>query len=547
MDLQVSVTKALMGSSGKSAKELVHDLKLQGLSATKSEINSFLYSNKDLFAVDGQSPPLWRLSGNVMNRTSGESSAPRVRRTPTIKRAQELKPAQPPVKLYRWQEQALAAWTQQGKCGVVEAVTGTGKTRVGMTAVTRALGAGEQALVLVPTKELLYQWKSELEKLIPTSTIGLLGDGKTGSFAKVDVLVAIVNSARDPVKTKPRRKALLVADECHRYASTQNAKALSEAFYSRLGLTATYVSDESEGFPLLADYFGQVCFQMGYEQAIRDEVTAHFKVALVGVQFGGEQEAEEYEEAANTANGSRYWLISNGWAAKEPFGSYMKQVVALSNNKPEFRGKGDPGLAVKKSWNYLSAFAKQRKLLAESGSKIAAISEMSEAFRSADRSIVFTESIDAAESVAEELVACGLTASTVHAGQKAAERAAVLESFRSGDLKVIVAPRVLDEGVDVPAADLAVIVATSKTRRQMVQRMGRVLRRKADGRVARFAVLFIEGTTEDPDGGAHAEFLSEMTDFAEEVERFPWDSSDWHEVVAFLNDFRSVGPQPDAR
>ena len=65
------------------------------------------------------------------------------------------------------------------------------------------------------------------------------------------------------------------------------------------------------------------------------------------------------------------------------------------------------------------------------------------------------------------------------------------------------APRVLDEGVDVPAADLAVIVGASRSRRQMIQRMGRILRRKSDGRLARLAVLFVEGTVEDPAAGAH--------------------------------------------
>jgi superfamily II DNA or RNA helicase len=92
--------------------------------------------------------------------------------------------------------------------------------------------------------------------------------------------------------------------------------------------------------------------------------------------------------------------------------------------------------------------------------------------------------------------------------------------FGSGHLQVVVAPKVLDEGVDVPEADLAVIVAASKTRRQMIQRMGRVLRVKQDGRLARFALLYVEGTSEDPDLGAHAEFVDEITDVADKVDTF---------------------------
>jgi superfamily II DNA or RNA helicase len=60
------------------------------------------------------------------------------------------------------------------------------------------------------------------------------------------------------------------------------------------------------------------------------------------------------------------------------------------------------------------------------------------------------------------------------------------------------APRVLDEGVDVPAADLAVIVGASSSRRQMIRRMGRILRRKSDGRLARLAVVLVEGRSRTP-------------------------------------------------
>lgn len=105
------------------------------------------------------------------------------------------------------------------------------------------------------------------------------------------------------------------------------------------------------------------------------------------------------------------------------------------------------------------------------------------------------------------------------------------------------APRVLDEGIDVPAADLAVIVGASRTRRQMVQRMGRVLRVKVDGRLARFAVLFAESTVEDPQNGAHEGFVAEVTSIAAAVRRFPSESPAG-EVNEFL---RALGTPDPAR
>ena len=109
----------------------------------------------------------------------------------------------------------------------------------------------------------------------------------------------------------------------------------------------------------------------------------------------------------------------------------------------------------------------------------------------------------------------------MHSELAAADRREVLGRFAGGELDVLAAPRVLDEGIDVPAADLAVIVGASRSRRQMVQRMGRVLRRKPDGRLARFAVVFVEGTVEDPAYGAHEAFLGEVVDVAERISCFP--------------------------
>ena len=133
---------------------------------------------------------------------------------------------------------------------------------------------------------------------------------------------------------------------------------------------------------------------------------------------------------------------------------------------------------------------------------------------------MFTDSIATSERVCVGLRHAGLRVASLHSGHNHNERADHLRRFADGYLDAVVAPRVLDEGVDVPEADLAIIVAGSNTRRQMVQRMGRVLRRKADGRLARLGVLYLEHTTEDPSNGAHEVFLGEVLGVAEDYKRF---------------------------
>jgi superfamily II DNA/RNA helicase len=149
------------------------------------------------------------------------------------------------------------------------------------------------------------------------------------------------------------------------------------------------------------------------------------------------------------------------------------------------------------------------------------LSTLVDAIGDSDGTLLFTQTTNAADLAAQKLREFGVNAQAIHSKLDDATRTYHLHSFSEGNLKAVVAPLVLDEGVDVPAADFAVILAASRQRRQMVQRMGRVLRRKDDGRQARFAITFVAGTTEDPERGAHETFLDEILDVAEEVHAFP--------------------------
>ena len=100
-------------------------------------------------------------------------------------------------RLYAWQAEALDAWELAGRRGIVEAVTGTGKTRVGQSAIEAALKDGRRSVVLVPGKELQRQWRSTLRRDLPGSVrIGLSGDGHHDRLDDHQILISIVDSAR---------------------------------------------------------------------------------------------------------------------------------------------------------------------------------------------------------------------------------------------------------------------------------------------------------------------------------------------------------------
>ena len=458
------------------------------LGVSEAQVLYALFSGHGRFRTDRGSPPRWALADSAPSAPPPGSAGMVPQSTGGPGSTEET------LGLYPWQTDALASWRARGRRGVVEAVTGTGKTMVGVAAVVEQLARRGQSLVLVPTLELQQQWVDALRRWLPPARpVGRLGAGQAGSLVHADVLVAVINSAR-------------VADECHRYASAVNRLGLDPRFTRRLGLSATYGRDDGGHTAWLDPYFGGVCFQMDYRRAAAEKVTAPFSVTLIGVAFGP-TERERYDQLTDALRGLTARLVGLG-APPEPFDVFVRAVNGMAD------GDG-PGCQAARA--YRQTVLARRRLLADTPAKRQALAGLVPAVRAAQRSIVFTESIASAELAAALLDRRGIPAAAIHSQLPARQRRGVLESFAAGSIPALAAPRVLDEGIDVPAADLAVVIGASRSRRQMIQRMGRVLRRKPDGRPARFAVLFVEGTIEDPRRGAHEAFLDQMLEVAEQV------------------------------
>ena len=208
---------------------------------TKSDVNSVLYGHQGLFVKQGETPPFWSLR-RLANLTAvpaasanGATTAPKASTRPSQNGVQP-----PPLRLYAWQADALEKWRRAGHRGVIEAVTGTGKTLVGVAAAREAINKGGRVQIVVPGVELLEQWNRELRSRLPGIRVGSLGGGYFSDFRRDQIVVSIVNSAREYDLGDPPGGSLLAADECHRYGSGVNAAALDERFSRRMGLTATY-------------------------------------------------------------------------------------------------------------------------------------------------------------------------------------------------------------------------------------------------------------------------------------------------------------------
>ena len=411
------------------------------------------------------------------------------------------------TELRAWQKEAFEAWRGAGNCAIVEAVTGTGKTRVGVAAIVSARSLNQQVLVVVPTIDLLEQWHTEVKQHLPSVSVGRRGNGHRDDFRHSSVLITTIQSAIMKGAPQPRPGALMIADEVHRYGTDGFARVFTDRYDHRLGLTATLERQDEGVDTHILPYFRTTIAGCDFARGRRDNVLAPVRVMTVAIEFTPE-ERTKFEEHDAIARDARKNLINKYDCVASPFGEFMKTVTKLAEQRDLPEGR----LASR----YLSAFSKRRSLLADCQGKVDSLGTLAPALAKSDRSIVFSETKASAEAGSAVLREHGVQSSAYSSGLDRLARTRVLQQFRSGALTNLVAPRVLDEGIDVPAVDVGVIIASSSSRRQMIQRMGRVLRLKPGNRAAAFVIMYVPGTIEDPALGAHEAFLEQLLEIAEE-------------------------------
>jgi superfamily II DNA or RNA helicase len=359
----------------------------------------------------------------------------------------------------RWYQQlALARWEAAGQRGVVALPTGAGKTLVAIAAIAKL---GIAALCVVPTRVLLDQWARAIAACWP-HPIGRLGDGDR---TVAPITVATYASA---VTWAPRvgdRFGLVIVDEAHHVGGWCPAELLDMLVApARLGLTATPPGPGGA----LGQRIGRVVYSLAVADLAGDALAEH-DVVLVPVALT-RQERQRYRELRG-----RFAAVYASLASTTPSLAW-REFVQLARRTE--RGR-----------HALEAWRGYRTLLAYPQGKRAALRELLARHRGA-RTIIFTSDNATAYQVARELLVMPFTHEIGRA-----ERAAVLERFRTGELSTLVSSQVLDEGLDVPDADVAIIVGGSSSSRRHVQRIGRVLRPR-DGKHAVIYELVVEESTE---------------------------------------------------
>ncbi|MFQ3315377.1 MAG: RNA polymerase primary sigma factor [Candidatus Poriferisodalaceae bacterium] len=428
--------------------------------------------------------------------------------------------------LYRWQLQALASWLRCGRRGIIEAVTGAGKTNVAIQAAADAHRRGLFVLVVVPSRVLMEQWSASLKRALPDCVIGRLGDSFSDRADDCDVLVTTRHSASAKKPLPPGdRDGLIIADECHGFGGATLRKSLIHEYQERLGLTATLERSDDAVEKTLVPYFGGVCYRYDFGQAIADGVCAQPRVAFVAVPLASE-ERTEYDLTEASLVAARQILRDIPDMPQDPFSAFLAAVSYLSEH--------DAGPNGKAAKTYLEAFSKRREIVATSRSKYEVLSKFAPIIVDASGTLIFTQTVKAANHAINRLDPL-LSIEIITGDTARSERETILTDLRHGKLDAVAAPRVLDEGIDVPDANLGIVVNASRTRRQMIQRMGRILRLKQQGVGARFVVLFASDTLEDPTASERDGFMEEIQAISESSQLFGVGQHD--DLGSFLNYF----------
>lgn len=359
-------------------------------------------------------------------------------------------------KPYSYQKAAIESWTQAQKRGVVALPTGAGKTMVAIMAIHQTQ---RSSLVIVPTIELLYQWRDTLNKFF-ASPIGVLGDGQRQVEA---VTVATYDSARLMIENLGQQFGLLIFDECHHLPAPQyQFIALCAIAPYRLGLSATVERTDGKESTIY-----ELVGPLIYEVKITDLVSrslAPYDVVNIEVDLTVEERA-----AYTTARG--------------------KYLDFIRHNKINFSQKD--------AWQkfiYLSARSKEGKeaLIAHRTQKM--IAQRAEkkwdalwdllTLHSQEKIIIFTDDNETAYKIGSQFLLPVITHKT-----KEKERKKFLSAFREADLQTLVTSKVLNEGVDVPEASIGIIISGSSTVREHVQRLGRILRQRPGKRATLYELV----------------------------------------------------------
>ena len=384
------------------------------------------------------------------------------------------------LELRDYQRQAMQNWEKASMKGCVILPTGAGKTALGIKAIQ---SVNASALVVVPTIDLMEQWAENVSRHILADggggggggdqnpqriPVGRLGGGEHDLQA---ITITTYDSAYIWAQTIGNRFKLIIFDEVH-HLPAPGYRSIAEQFIApcRMGLTAT-IEREDELHEMIPHLTGGVVFRLGPQELSRQKHLAGYTVDRIQVNLTPDEQ-KEYE-----ATHKRFLTNLRQLGFQTPTMYNLKRVIMMSNKNRIAR-------------EAMLAKNRANEIALNSQTKVDELQKILQQYGGA-KTIIFTQNNKMVYRLSDRFLIPHITHKTAMD-----ERRDVLEGFKSGRYNVVVTSRVLDEGVDVPDAELGIIMSGTGSGRELIQRLGRILRPKRNGKQARLIELVSRHTRE---------------------------------------------------
>lgn len=367
------------------------------------------------------------------------------------------------VKLRDYQQDAVENWCIE-KRGSIVLPTGAGKTIIGLKIIEIV---NLPTLIIVPTLDLIKQWTKVLSQSFDIE-IGNIGGGTENIQA---ITVSTYDSAYLKAPSIGNKFLLMVFDEVH-HLPAPSYRLIAETFVApfRLGLTATIEREDhlEDDFPYL---IGKSTFKITAKELAKNNYLAEYTIERKQT-FMSPKEYLKYKE-----NMTIYHTCLRKIGLKMNSHNTFKRLIMISsNNKLARRALVARNKAIDIALNSKSKMDEIRKILGENKDI---------------KTIIFTQHNKLVYEISNDFLIPFIT----HKSSKE-EREDVLTGFKDGRYKAIVTSKVLDEGIDVPDAQVGILVSGTGSSREFIQRLGRLLRPKNDNNQARLFEIVSGGTSE---------------------------------------------------
>ena len=366
------------------------------------------------------------------------------------------------MKLREWQEKAFPKWWAK-KQGIVKVVTGGGKTFFAIFCLKKYLEKDptKKILIIVPSIALLDQWYESLSQSFSDNDIGLNGGGEQSS-SSTKICISTIDSLKNIINDINVKETFLIVDECHKIGTEKRGDMLAGKWHATLGLSATPERDYDDNFYIIIKkILGDIIFDYDYIDAREDEVIVNFKL-LYGYAALLPEEEQKYKKFTK---------------------SIQRRAATIGGNNMD-------------DYPLKMLIFNRARLIKNSKNRIPYGVELIQKYKR-DSWIVFTENKKQAKDFNKIINTKGFKSGIYNTDLKDDERQENLDNFKAGKLNVLVSCTALDEGFDMPEADGAMILSASSSKRQRIQRMGRVLRITANKENALIVTVYSSKTEYD--------------------------------------------------